>query len=44
MTPDIEVDQADDATVRAQMESDVVKRLAEDVQLRTAVALLTKTR
>jgi carboxyl-terminal processing protease len=44
MTPDIEVDQADDATVRAQMESDVIKRLAEDVQLRTAVALLTKTR
>jgi carboxyl-terminal processing protease len=44
MAPDVEVDQADDATTRAQGEADPVKRVAEDVQLRTAVAMLGKAR
>jgi carboxyl-terminal processing protease len=44
MAPDIEVDQADDATVKAQAEADAVKRVGEDVQLRTAMAVLSKGR
>ncbi len=44
MAPDIEVDQADDATQRAQTEMDPVKRVSADVQMRTALAVLTKGR
>jgi len=44
MAPDVEVDQADDATMKAQTDTDPVKRLAEDVQLRTALAVLSKGR
>ncbi|HEY5240932.1 MAG TPA: S41 family peptidase [Polyangiaceae bacterium] len=44
MAPDIEVDQADDATQKAQMEMDPVKRVSADVQMRTALAVLTKGR
>jgi carboxyl-terminal processing protease len=44
MSPDIEVDQADDATQRAQTEMDPVKRVSADVQMRTALAVLTKGR
>jgi carboxyl-terminal processing protease len=44
MAPDIEVDQADDATMKAQAEADAVKRVGEDVQLRTAMAVLSKGR
>ncbi|HEX3344896.1 MAG TPA: S41 family peptidase [Polyangiaceae bacterium] len=44
MAPDIEVDQTDDATMKSQTEPDPVKRLAEDVQMRTAVAVLGKGR
>jgi hypothetical protein len=44
MAPDVEVDQADDATMKAQTDNDPVKRLTEDVQLRTALAVLSKGR
>ncbi|HEY3820066.1 MAG TPA: S41 family peptidase [Polyangiaceae bacterium] len=44
MAPDVEVDQADDATQKAQMEPDAVKRVGEDVQMRTALAVLGKAR
>jgi carboxyl-terminal processing protease len=44
MAPDVEVDQADDATMKAQSDTDPVKRLTEDVQLRTALAVLSKGR
>jgi len=44
MAPDVEVDQADDATMKAQTDTDPVKRLSEDVQLRTALAVLSKGR
>jgi carboxyl-terminal processing protease len=40
MAPDVEVDQSDDATERAQKETDVPKRLAEDAPLRTAITVL----
>ncbi|HTQ48457.1 MAG TPA: S41 family peptidase [Polyangiaceae bacterium] len=40
--PDVEVDAASDAVQRALAESDPKARLAEDVQLRTAVAVLAR--
>jgi carboxyl-terminal processing protease len=42
LAPDIEVDAASDAVQRALAESDPKARLAEDVQLRTAVAVLAR--
>ena len=42
MTPDVEVDQSDDATLRARGETDLPRRLAEDAPLRTAMAIVTK--
>ena len=42
MPPDVEVDWSDDAIARAQEISDPAKRLADDVQLRTAVAIVTR--
>jgi carboxyl-terminal processing protease len=42
LAPDIEVDAASDAVQRALAESDPKARLAADVQLRTAVAVLTR--
>ena len=42
MPPDVEVDFSDDAIARAEGITDPVKRLADDVQLRTAVAILTR--
>jgi carboxyl-terminal processing protease len=42
LAPDIEVDAASDAVQRALAESDPKARLAEDVQLRTAVTLLAR--
>jgi len=44
MAPDIEVDQSDDVTEKAQADMDAVKRLTEDVQLRTAVSILARGR
>ena len=44
LTPDVEVDMTDDAIHAAQAITDPVKRLTEDAQLRTAVAVLTKGR
>ncbi|HEY1697703.1 MAG TPA: S41 family peptidase [Polyangiaceae bacterium] len=40
LTPDVQVDEADDAVERAQLEMDPAKRLAIDGQLRTAVSVL----
>jgi carboxyl-terminal processing protease len=41
MAPDVEVDMSDDAIARARTITDPAKRLAEDTQLRTALALLS---
>jgi carboxyl-terminal processing protease len=40
MTPDVEVDQADEVTERGQLEADSAKRVAGDAQLRTALRVL----
>ena len=42
MPPDVEVDWSDDAIARAEEITDPAKRLADDVQLRTAVAIVTR--
>jgi carboxyl-terminal processing protease len=42
LTPDVEVDWSDEAIAHAQGITDPAKRLAEDVQLRTAVAILAR--
>jgi carboxyl-terminal processing protease len=39
MSPDLEVDEADEAVQKAIAEKDPVKRVAEDMQLRTALAI-----
>ena len=44
LTPDVEVDQAEDAVERALMVTDPAKRLADDTQLHTAVAVLAHAR
>jgi carboxyl-terminal processing protease len=41
MAPDVEVDQTDEATERGQLEADPSKRVAQDVQLRTALRVLS---
>jgi len=42
MPPDVEVDWSDDAIARAEEITDPARRLADDVQLRTAVAIVTR--
>ncbi|MGH7296300.1 MAG: S41 family peptidase [Polyangiaceae bacterium] len=42
IVPEVEVDQGDEATQRALMESDPAKQLAEDAPLRTTLALLAQ--
>lgn len=44
LTPDVEVDMPDDAIAKARLLTDTTQRVAQDTQLRTAVALLTRPR